>query len=94
MKIICINIISNPVVILNRFTFTVFSNVLVYCIMWGVLHVTSDEYDSQIGPGDIHKFQKVVLIGVATGLIASIIFHVVVKESANGNANGNRVQLS
>ncbi|XP_011167383.2 major facilitator superfamily domain-containing protein 12 [Solenopsis invicta] len=72
-----------------RFTFTVFSNVLVYCIMWGVLHVTSDEYDSQIGPGDIHKFQKVVLIGVATGLIASIIFHVVVKESANGNANGS-----
>lgn len=72
-----------------RFTFTVFSNVLVYCIMWAVLHVTSDEYDSQIGPGDIYKFQKVVLIGIATGLVASFIFHVVVKESANGDANGS-----
>ncbi|XP_024878415.1 major facilitator superfamily domain-containing protein 12-like [Temnothorax curvispinosus] len=72
-----------------RFTFTVFSNVLVYCIMWGVLHVTSDEYDVQIGPNDIHKFQKVVLIGITVGLVASVIFHVVVKESANGNANGS-----
>ncbi|KAL6430179.1 hypothetical protein ACFW04_007733 [Cataglyphis niger] len=72
-----------------RFTFTVFSNVLVYCIMWGVLHVTSDAYDTQIGPGDIHKFQKVILIGLVVGLIASIIFHIVVKESANGDANGS-----
>ncbi|KYM85340.1 putative MFS-type transporter C19orf28 [Atta colombica] len=72
-----------------RFTFTVFSNVLVYCIMWGVLHVTSDEYDTQIGPSDIHKFQKVVLIGIVIGLVTSIIFHVVVKESANGTANGS-----
>ncbi|XP_050458132.1 major facilitator superfamily domain-containing protein 12-like [Cataglyphis hispanica] len=72
-----------------RFTFTVFSNVLVYCIMWGVLHVTSDAYDTQIGPGDIHKFQKVILIGLVVGLIASIIFHVVVKEGANGDANGS-----
>lgn len=57
--------------------------------MWGVLHVTSDEYDSQIGPDDIHKFQKVVLIGTIIGVIASIIFHVVVKEGANGDTNGN-----
>lgn len=56
--------------------------------MWGVLHVTSDEYNSQIGPTDIHKFQKVVLIGIAVGLVASIIFHIVVKEGANGDANG------
>lgn len=61
--------------------------------MWGVLHVTSDEYNSQIGPGDIYKFQKVILIGLIVGLIASIIFHVVVKESANGDANGNGTQL-
>lgn len=59
--------------------------------MWGVLHVTSDEYDDHIGPSDIHKFQKVVLIGIATGLVTSIIFHVVVKESANGTANGNKI---
>jgi len=59
--------------------------------MWGVLHVTSDEYDAQIGPSDIHKFQKVVLIGITTGLIGSIIFHVVVKENTNGSANGNRI---
>lgn len=61
--------------------------------MWGVLHVTSNEYDSQIGPDDIYKFQKVVLIGIAVGLVASIIFHTVVKEGANGDANGNGMQL-
>lgn len=61
--------------------------------MWGILHITSDEYDAQIGPGDIHKFQKVVLIGVTTGLIASIIFHVVVKEGSNGSA-GNPHEFS
>ncbi|KAL0124443.1 hypothetical protein PUN28_006346 [Cardiocondyla obscurior] len=72
-----------------RFTFTVFSNVLVYCIMWGVLHVTSDQYDAQIGPNDIHKFQKVVLIGIVTGLVTSVIFHVVVKETPTGNTNGS-----
>ncbi|XP_026829335.1 major facilitator superfamily domain-containing protein 12 [Ooceraea biroi] len=73
-----------------RFTFTVFSNVLVYCIMWGILHITNDtQYESQIGPGDVYKFQKVVLIGIATGVLASIIFHVVVKERVNDNANDN-----
>lgn len=61
--------------------------------MWAVLHVTSDQYDAQIGPSDIHKFQKVVLIGIVIGLVASIIFHVVVKESTNDNGNGNRTQL-
>lgn len=70
-----------------RFTFTVFSNILVYCIMWGILHITSDQYDAQIGPDDIHKFQKVVLIGMITGLVASIIFHVVVKEGSDGSGN-------
>ncbi|EZA52900.1 hypothetical protein X777_07725 [Ooceraea biroi] len=73
-----------------KFTFTVFSNVLVYCIMWGILHITNDtQYESQIGPGDVYKFQKVVLIGIATGVLASIIFHVVVKERVNDNANDN-----
>jgi len=65
--------------------------------MWGILHVTSDQYDIQIGPGDIHKFQKVVSIGIAIGLLASILFHIVVKESANNlstnnHANGNEIK--
>ncbi|KAH0946254.1 hypothetical protein HN011_005705 [Eciton burchellii] len=72
-----------------RFTFTVFSNILVYCVMWGILHVTSDQYDIQIGPGDIHKFQKVISIGIAIGLLASILFHIVVKESANNHGANN-----
>lgn len=66
-----------------------FSNVLVYCIMWAILHITAGQYDTQIGPDDIHKFQKVVLIGMTTGLVASMIFHCVVKEGANGSANGS-----
>jgi len=61
--------------------------------MWGILHVTSDQYDIQIGPGDIHKFQKVVLIGITIGLLASILFHIVVKENTNDHANGNEKLL-
>lgn len=63
--------------------------------MWGVLHITSDQTDAQIGPGDVYKFQKVVLIGLGIGLVASLIFHVFLKEGANGNgdANGNTTQL-
>jgi hypothetical protein len=65
--------------------------------MWGILHVTSDQYDIQIGPGDIHKFQKVISIGIAIGLLASILFHIVVKESANNHgannhAHGNEIK--
>ncbi|XP_032689557.1 major facilitator superfamily domain-containing protein 12-like isoform X1 [Odontomachus brunneus] len=74
-----------------RYTFTVFSNVLVYCIMWGVLHITSDQTDAQIGPGDVYKFQKVVLIGLGIGLVTSLIFHVFLKEGANGNGDSNDV---
>lgn len=84
------------VVIFDRYMFTVFSNVLVYCVMWGILHITSDpDTDAQIGPGDVDKFQKVVLIGIGIGLVASFIFHIFLKEGANGNggANGNRTQL-
>jgi hypothetical protein len=41
---------------LNRYSFTVCSNVLVYLVTWLVLHV-SGEKDAQIGPGDEEKFQ-------------------------------------
>lgn len=63
--------------------------------MWGVLHITGNEgADAQIGPGDSHKFQTVVLIGIGIGLVASLVFHVFLKEGANGNGdvNGNRTQ--
>ncbi|XP_012251530.2 major facilitator superfamily domain-containing protein 12-like [Athalia rosae] len=63
-----------------RYSFTVFANVLVYCIIWGVLHVTSGTADSQIGPKDVHHFQTVVLIGLFVGTITSLIFHFGVKE--------------
>lgn len=62
--------------------------------MWGTLHITSDsDADAQIGPNDIHKFQKVVLIGIATGLVASIIFHVFVKEGSGDNSYGSKTDI-
>lgn len=64
-----------------RFSFTVFSNVLVYGLAWAILHVTNEgPIDAQIGPQDAHKFQKIVLIGMAVGCLTSFIFHLIVKE--------------
>ncbi|KAG7201594.1 hypothetical protein KM043_004338 [Ampulex compressa] len=73
-----------------RYSFTVFSNILIYCITWAVLHITSDQdADAQIGPGDAHKFQKIVFIGIGTGFVTSFIFHVFVKEGAVNNPSGS-----
>ncbi|XP_012277990.1 major facilitator superfamily domain-containing protein 12 [Orussus abietinus] len=71
-----------------RYSFTVFSNILVYCIAWAVLHVTNDVPGSQIGPTDVHKFQKVLFIGLGVGFGTSLIFHIFVKETAANNSGG------
>ncbi|XP_046403114.1 major facilitator superfamily domain-containing protein 12-like [Ischnura elegans] len=63
-----------------RYSFTVVSNVLVYLVTWGVLHVTNENEDDQIGPKDVGKFQHIALIGIAIGVITSIVFHAGVKE--------------
>ncbi|XP_011494266.1 PREDICTED: major facilitator superfamily domain-containing protein 12-like isoform X2 [Ceratosolen solmsi marchali] len=63
-----------------RYSFTVASNVLVYCVTWAVLDITSENSSDKIGPNDMHKFQQIVLIGMLVGLITTIIFHVLVKE--------------
>lgn len=65
----------------SRYTFTVLSNILVYCVTWGVLHITNENPDEQIGPKDADKFQKIVFIGMFVGLVFTIIFHLFVKES-------------
>lgn len=67
-----------------RYSFTVFSNILIYCVTWAVLHVTSDDLDAPIGPGDAYKFQYIVFIGMFVGIVASIFFHCGVRE---GNDN-------
>lgn len=72
-----------------RYSFTVLSNVLVYCITWAVLHITSDQDSkAQIGPQDAPKFQKVVFIGIAVGAVASVLFHIFVKEGSVNNSSG------
>ncbi|XP_068993663.1 major facilitator superfamily domain-containing protein 12 [Neodiprion pinetum] len=72
-----------------RYSFTVCSNVLVYCITWAVLHITSDTAsNSQIGPKDAPHFQTVVIIGLAVGAWASLIFHIYVKEQGTSDTTG------
>ncbi|XP_024936169.1 major facilitator superfamily domain-containing protein 12 isoform X2 [Cephus cinctus] len=72
-----------------RYSFTVFSNVLVYCIMWGVLHITNENIpESQIGPSDAYKFQHIVFLGIAIGFLTSVIFHIYVKEGAASDSAG------
>lgn len=74
-----------------RYTFTVFSNVFVYGITWAVLHITSDDLNNQIGPKDVYKFQHIVLIGMAVGIIASITFHSIIQETPH-DSTGNKIK--
>ncbi|XP_063928728.1 major facilitator superfamily domain-containing protein 12-like isoform X1 [Zophobas morio] len=73
-----------------RYSFTVVSNLLVYVITWAILHINSGA-ESKVGPGDADKFQHVVWTGLAIGIVASVIFHVFVKEEgAFGTTNDVR----
>ncbi|CAG9581257.1 unnamed protein product [Danaus chrysippus] len=63
-----------------RYGFTVFSNIFVYIITWLILHLTGKCDKEQVGPADAWKFREVMLIVLAVGLLASIIFHLAVTE--------------
>lgn len=64
------------------------SNLLVYVVTWLILHIDTAGPETKIGPADGPKFQRVVLIGLTIGTIATFIFHCFVKEE-NGYAQGN-----
>lgn len=64
-----------------RYSCTVVSNVLVYVITWVSLKLGENTDPSdQIGPNDAVNFQRVVYVGLALGAVASLIFHLGVKE--------------
>ena len=69
-----------------RYAGTVISNVMVYCITWALLGLSKDSEAeegqvSHVCPKDAPRFRDLVLIIVGIGVLFSIIFHVVVKES-------------
>ncbi|XP_029054428.1 major facilitator superfamily domain-containing protein 12-like isoform X1 [Osmia bicornis bicornis] len=73
-----------------RYSFTVLSNIFVYCITWAVLHITNNkDANTQIGPDDADKFQDIVFIGIGTGVVTSILFHIFVKERSLSNSDGS-----
>lgn len=63
-----------------RNTFTVLASVLVYVITWATFHLSSGE--KKIGPEDGTSFQIVVAAGLGVGIVCSILFHVLVKETS------------
>nr|XP_033328786.1 major facilitator superfamily domain-containing protein 12-like isoform X1 [Megalopta genalis]XP_033328787.1 major facilitator superfamily domain-containing protein 12-like isoform X1 [Megalopta genalis] len=72
-----------------RYSFTVLSNIFVYCITWAVLHITnSNDSDSQIGPNDAKKFQEILFIVIGVGFLASMLFHIFVKERVISDSDG------
>lgn len=66
------------------------SNLLVYIVTWFVLHISSGDNESQIGPSDAPKFQIVVWIGLSVGLLCSLVFHFLVKEGNDYGGNNVR----
>ncbi|XP_064292749.1 major facilitator superfamily domain-containing protein 12-like isoform X2 [Plodia interpunctella] len=60
--------------------FTVFSNLFVYVTTWVVLHITGECDKQQVGPADAWKFRHIVYIVLSLGILATIIFHLTVRE--------------
>lgn len=59
-----------------RYTVSVCSNVIVYCVTWGVLHSRDGSASTNnIGPSDRHRFRDIVLILTLVGLTMSVLFH-------------------
>lgn len=48
--------------------------------MWGFLHIINANTENQVGPDDASKFQGVVWIGLAIGIVCTLVFHIFVKE--------------
>ncbi|XP_028035124.1 major facilitator superfamily domain-containing protein 12-like [Bombyx mandarina] len=69
-----------------RYAFTVFSNLLVYIATWIILHITGECDKKQVGPSDSWKFRHIVFIVMGVGTIASLLFHLSVKETQNARS--------
>ncbi|XP_050422444.1 major facilitator superfamily domain-containing protein 12-like isoform X2 [Adelges cooleyi] len=62
-----------------RYSFTVFSNILVYVVTWIVLR-SNHANKTQFGPAERKEFQIVILVIMVVGAMTSIIFHIGVRE--------------
>lgn len=62
-----------------RYSCTVLSNLLVYVTTWWSLGLNGGG-DRPVGPDDEHRFQQVVVTGLAVGLLCTVVFHWGVKE--------------
>ncbi|XP_028176339.1 major facilitator superfamily domain-containing protein 12-like isoform X1 [Ostrinia furnacalis] len=77
-----------------RYGFTVFSNLFVYIITWIVLHITGECNKQQVGPADAWKFRHIVYVVMSIGTLASIIFHLSVKEKYSYRNQDELIQNS
>ncbi|XP_050542571.1 major facilitator superfamily domain-containing protein 12-like isoform X2 [Daktulosphaira vitifoliae] len=62
-----------------RYSFTVFSNILVYVVTWIVL-TSNYTSQSQFGPSERKEFQIVILVIMIVGAMTTIMFHIGVRE--------------
>ncbi|XP_050437782.1 major facilitator superfamily domain-containing protein 12-like [Adelges cooleyi] len=62
-----------------RYTFTVFSNILVYVVTWVVLR-SNQKSNCQIGPSEMKDFQMIVMAILFFGVMTTLFFHIGVRE--------------
>lgn len=62
-----------------RYSCTVLSNVLIYVATWWSLGLGGGG-QRPVGPEDAIRFRDVVFIGLAVGLVCTLVFHLGVKE--------------
>jgi len=79
-----LTVCRKKIVFLNsvRSGLTFVCGIAVYLLMWYLLHAYGSNMEP-LGPGDARAFQYLSLIVIGTGLLFSLLFHVMVRESSD-----------
>ncbi|XP_063239275.1 major facilitator superfamily domain-containing protein 12-like [Bacillus rossius redtenbacheri] len=64
-----------------RYTASVCASVSVYLVTWVVFHTTKTSAADRIMLGDSYKFLDIVLVGTGIGILATVLFHLGVRDA-------------
>ena len=73
-----------------RYGFTVISSILVYLTTW--LFFGLGDTSQQVGRNNTEEFRNIMLIGIGIGLVATVGFHLIIREDASSNTDVSTVE--
>ena len=73
-----------------RYGFTVISSIIVYLTTW--LFFGLGDTSQQVGRNNTEEFRNIMLIGIGIGLVATVGFHLIIREDASSNTDVSTVE--